>query len=419
MCPNEAVSEEMEVETYIKDLHPEDKDEVKAYLAEMLSHQLGINCGLQQENLPKALVTRLYLERVIPDEETARAYLQALLKKDTEIRAIEGEKRRIATSLVDPYSKQGESHRRLLGHIWDSKDRLVSGGSVGFEVLRIECGENSEIFDNWAEAELTRVKMQSFIKNLAPVESLIKNTIIDGTKIQQRHGDTRIPIRDWIIAASLVAQADISPKPLTLKPIITERSTAKRVLTTMRLAMMESIENEIAKNVVLAHGYQYMDDVVKGFRLYFKKLGKDDKVKHRNDIVSKGIGNMMVVEIDKDDIQFVGYAPSKVSPGETQFDLIQKKFEGWCKSHQNKIKEEHKYQYLYEFAYRYNADKKRLLGWSLINEMLRTLLDSRWVMKTSKKKTPILIPSDTVKTKKPDFNLWDEISLKLEFDFND
>lgn len=417
MCPNEAVSEDIEAEAYIKDLHPEDKDAVKAYLAEMLSDQLEINGGRQQEGLPKALVTRLYLERVIPDEETARAYLHALKKKDSEIREIEREKHRLARGLVDPYSEQGESHRKLLEHIWGSNERLVSGGAIGFEVLRIELGETNEVFSNWAEAELTRIKMQSFIKNLTSAFPAIKQDIIDGTKIQKRHGDTRIPIRDWMIAASLVAQANSSPTPLTLKPVIAERSTAKKVLTTIRLAVVESMEAEIAKDAVNARGYQFIDNIVNGFRLYFKKLEKDDRVKHRNDIVSKGIGNMIIVEIKKDDIQFDGYTPSEASV--EIIKSFQKKFNEWCKPHRGKIKEEYKYIYLYEFAYRYNADKKRYLGWSLINEMLRTLLNSSLVIKPKSKNAPIHNPPNPAKTWTTSSNLWEGIPLMLDFNFND
>ena len=417
MCPNQPGSEETEVESYIRSLPQDDKDEVKAYLAEMLSNQLEINCGRQQEGLPKALVTRLYLERVIPDEETARAYLQALKEKNSEIREIEDEKRHIAIGLVDPFSEQGESHRKLLEHIWESKGPLVTDVATDLEVFRIETGGTNEIFNTWAKAEFTRVKMQSFIKNLAPPALFIKKEIIDRTKIQQRHGNTKIPIRDWLIAASLVAQAEISPTPTTLKQIIPQRATANRALITMRLAMMENMEAEIAKDAVIAHGYQYVDDMVRGFRLYFKQLGKDDKIKHRNDIVIKHFGNMIVVEIDKDDIRFNKYTPSKASKETTK--IIENKFNEWCRPHRQKIKGEYGHLYLYEFAYRYNLDKKRYLGWSLINEMLRILLDSRWVIKPKVKNASMHNPTDSVNTYKAKSNLWDEIPLMLDFNFND
>jgi hypothetical protein len=171
MCKEQLDAVKEELEAYINGLYPLEKEEVKACLRSALSLHLQVVHQGEPGELLGELVTQAYLERVIPDEPTALAYLLALREPGAEIRAIEGEKRDVARRLVDPSSERGQLHLELLEQVWGQQDGPAGGDDVSLAVRMIQkWGEANDTFDTWAEAELTRVKMQDFIKGMEPVD---------------------------------------------------------------------------------------------------------------------------------------------------------------------------------------------------------------------------------------------------------
>jgi len=371
MCKDELDAVKEELDAYISGLYPLEKEEVKVYLRSALSlHMAVVHQGKPGELLGE-LVTQAYLERIIPDEETALAYLQALNERDAEIKEIEGEKWDVARQLVDPSSPRGQLHMEMLDWTWGPQDGQVGGDDAALAVRMAQhWGDPNDTLDTWAEAELTRVKMENFIRGLDPVK-LAKKNVLRGTKL----AGTKVPLRTWIIATAIVAQAKKSPTPRTLRHLFVARETANRVLRKMRMAMVDDMKAKVPIGNPHPSGYRYVRGLDPGYRLYFKRLGDSDSLRHRHDLALKGIGKILVASTILGSIVFVGGNPmpaDEKSKGE-----LMDKFEKWISPHLDATDEDNNYWYLYEYAYRYNADKKRLLGWGLINQLLRSLLAPR------------------------------------------
>jgi hypothetical protein len=247
--------------------------------------------------------------------------------------------------------------------------------------MKIAWGGENSVFDTWAEAELSRVKMQAFIKELTPTNAPTKRDLIEGTFLE----NTKMPLQKWIIAAALVAQAKESPTNL-LEPVFQNRTTARHNLHVMRMAMAQEMKIELKRNKPQLDGYQIVDRLADGYRLYYKCLRPADNNLHRRDIVIGRVGKMWVTPVIEEDL---------LSPDISDEDRqVREAFNLWTSPHLLMEDPETRPFYLYEFAYRYNDDKARLMGWRLINGMLRTLLapkikiDStlaRWTKTASKK----------------------------------
>ena len=369
MPKNELDTVKEELDAYIGGLYPQEKEEVKDYLRRALALHMQVVHQDKPGELLGELVTQAYLERIIPNEATALAYLRALTERDDEIRSIEGEKWDVARRLVDPYSLRGRLHMEMLARTWGLQDGQVGGDDAALAVRMAQhWGDPNDTLDTWAEAELTRVKMQSFISGLAPVKPSARKKILRGTKL----AGTKVPLRTWIIATAIVAQAKISSTPKMLRHLFVARETASRVLMKMRRAMVDDMRAKVATGNPHPVGYHYVYGLDPGYCLYYKKLDNSDALRHRHDLVLRGMGKFLVASTTSRSIEFVGGNPRPAD----QDDRIKlmNNFERWISPHLDATDRENNFYYLYEYAYRYNADKKRLLGWGLINQLLRSLL---------------------------------------------
>jgi hypothetical protein len=372
MCLRETLADKEELEAYIDGLIPPDNDEVKARLRRLLSDQELFEEGIQHATLPEQQVTQAYLERIFPDEDIARAYLSAIKDRDPRITEIEGSKREATVHMAGPSPDRRDRNFELLELVWGIREGSIGGDAAERAIMKIAWGGENNVFDTWAEAELSRVKMQAFIRELNPANAPSRRDLIEGTFLE----NTKMPLQKWIIAAALVAQAKESPTATRLEAIFPTRTTASHSLEVMRKAMAQEMKTELKRNKPKLNGYQIIDRLAEGFRLYYNRLRPVDNNLHRRDIVIRRVGKMWVMPVMEENI-----LPDDTSD---ENDHVRDAFNQWISPHLLMEDPETRPFYLYEFAYRYNDDKARLLGWRLINGLLRTLLAPKNKIKSIK-----------------------------------
>ena len=369
-------------EEYLADLVPEEKAQAKAHLVATLSAMVVDHTEsvvVFRAGLPPEQIRQAYLENLFPDEESAAAYLWALRPEndDSLIRKIEGEKEDVTDQMVNPLSHRRRQHAELLEMVWAvqkaNDDLLVDPTQAILVKLFINYGDSDyqALFDTWAEAEISRVRMRRLVRDLRHGEIHTKAEVLRGTCLQ----GTKVSLRHWINAAAFVSQAKQCSTPEDLRFILgtANRITPGKMLSIIKTAMMKSVSIGNFRPGTIG----VMDGLVPGHRLYFQTFGHYHNVNHRNDLMLRQIGNMMIKDLGINGPRAprngIDYTIRRALDRER--DAIGEAFDKWIHPYHNAPAEMSTCENLAEFAYRYQDDKRRLMGWRLINSLLRTLLD--------------------------------------------
>lgn len=379
------IREVVPYEEYLSDLLFEDRAQAKAHLVAMLSAMVEDHTEsvvIFRAGLPPEQIREAYLADLFPDEASAAAYLWALRPEndDPRIRKIEGEKEDVTDQMVDPLSHTRRQHAELLEMVWavqKANDELLDDPTQAILVkLFINYGDSEyqALFDVWAEAEISRVRMRRLVRDLQMGRVRTRPKIFHGTYLK----GSRVSLRHWIIAAALVSQAKESLTPADLQAVlgVNNRDTPRGMLNTIRKMMVSALRYRLGNGTFRPGNIGFVDNLAPDCRLYFQSLGDWHNTNHRNDLMLQGIGNMMIDHSDDGDfvppVEGDGYI---VRPAyQIEHDAIHKAFNEWIEPYHNSPAEMRTVDTLSEFAFRYQYDKRRLMGWRLINSFLRALL---------------------------------------------
>lgn len=325
-------------------------------------------------------VTQAYLERLFPDEPTVRAYLHAVKFDDGRLLTIESQKSPVTDNLFRPLPAPGREHAELIELVWAAKHQCEESISpsafasfIVDQFLKWDDERCEAIFKTWSAAEKTRLEMKKLVGKLAAEKIPSKTSIVAGTYMEK----PGISLRKWLIAAALVSQFGKNPTPDTLAPVlnISNTITPTRVLTAMRRAMVRAM----GKVNIYSGDIAYIDGMLPRRRLYFNVLGDyhDTEYQDRDDLMLPRIGTMKLETANRLG-RFADPRPGDaftVRPASFfERQSILNAFDYWRWPQRAQRNDDFNFLILTEFTFRYLEYKRKLMGWRVVNDLLRALL---------------------------------------------
>jgi len=329
--------------------------------------------------LPDPVITKSVIREMFPDEASAIAYLMALKNNCQTLLEIEDDKDRATQGLRRGSPSRWRRHPELLGNIFGlGKNDIEKFFKSVTEKMAYEFMDDndyfefkgnvkSEFIDEWLSAKIMNSKMMQYIRGLDQNNIESREKLVKGTYLEK----VPVSLDKWIMAAALFAQAN---KSLTGKSLMfmfngISRNRPVNILKTMREITAKRVSDDFVtgRDVGKKENWLGVSLFIKNQqrRLFFQLLSENSSVNYLNPNGIQSIGKMSIDPYwnDLPDHQFPRGQEAK---GE-----VRAAFKSWVGPHKKRCEIQ---SVLPEFIYRYNIERQSLLGWSLINPLLRELL---------------------------------------------
>jgi uncharacterized protein YheU (UPF0270 family) len=329
--------------------------------------------------LPKEIITKKVLKQLFPDERRAVAFLWAIRDGDEALLKIEEDKNRITQDIRNSSQRKWREHPELIKKIFkldkstmeniqkDIKSILLYGVTDPQEYADLLGDGAANLIDDWITAEVTDFRMGNYIKSLDWAVTKSKEQLIQGTYLDL----AKVSLEKWLISAALFGQANRSMTCRSLMSLFSgnNRNRPADMLKTMRCVARRVIQDEDEMMVNRYREGNWLDVTVsvgdQNRVLYFQAISSKNSVSSLNEIGIRSIGYLSLnqeVNVVFDD---------SVLNAEKIRRKIKKAFNEWARVHRGRTDID---ELLPEFIYRYNKERRYLLGWKLINPLLRSLM---------------------------------------------